>query len=106
MTERSVAVRRASSPKRHEFRRELEQFVRQLALTQANGVREVISVIFFQLNRAANHIDSSQDPSSKMFPKVNGIARAPEGVGNSSLGHDSEENSFGERRPCPDRLCP
>jgi hypothetical protein len=48
MTERSVAVRRASSPKRHEFRQELEQFVRQLALTQANGVREVISVIFFQ----------------------------------------------------------
>src|SRR5258708_23980330 len=39
-----------------------------------------------------------------MFPKVNGIARAPEGVGNSSLGHDYEENSFGERLACRDRL--
>jgi hypothetical protein len=40
-------VHRGFLPKRHVFRREFKQRDRQLALTQANGVKEAISAILF-----------------------------------------------------------
>jgi hypothetical protein len=43
----TIAVRRASLPKRHVFRREFEQSDEQLTLSRASGVKEAISYIFF-----------------------------------------------------------
>jgi hypothetical protein len=47
MAEQSVAVRRAFLPKRHVFRREFKQSNRQLMLTHANNVKDVIPAILF-----------------------------------------------------------
>jgi hypothetical protein len=47
MAEQSVAVRRAFLPKRHVFRREFKQSDRQLTLTRANDVKDVIPAILF-----------------------------------------------------------
>jgi hypothetical protein len=47
MAEQSIAVRRAFLPKRHVFRREFKQRNRQLALTHANDVKDVIPAILF-----------------------------------------------------------
>jgi hypothetical protein len=43
----AVAVRRAFEPKRHVFRRKLEQRDRQLTVACANGVQNVIPAILF-----------------------------------------------------------
>jgi hypothetical protein len=47
-------------PKRHVFRRSLEQFARQLMLVDANGIDSVILVILFLRKRPGNRIDFSR----------------------------------------------
>jgi hypothetical protein len=47
MAEQTIAVRRGYLPKRHVFRREFKQSDRQLTLTHASDIKEVIPAILF-----------------------------------------------------------